>query len=427
MLSDSDIAALLELGYEQRSIEFKGAGDRTDRAFLANVARAVLALSNQRDGGHLIIGYSEDGLDSPHTGLSDEQLEQWLSFDDVVDQINAFADPPAQLHLFKANLPNGRHVVVVEVAEFAEIPILSKKDSPGRIVARRLYTRSMAKPESSESLTQNELREVIALATEKQLRRFLHTAQGAGVNVGDLKAAKRPDLFQEEYQRAMRGFPHLDRDTPLLESIIHPSEYRAARVPLEDLRRIVTSSAIHQRGWPFPWIERPRNGRDWVGERSEAMYDESWQFFQSGQFIDLRPLEKGLAEPRHRTTPADDIRGYLVVWQPIAHFTEVLEFAGRLQRAGFSTEPTKVKLALRNVNRFRLTVGDPRRAEFHRPYVYSDDDWEYEIELTPEQALLETRGIALDAAHNLMQSFGWHDASRDVLRSIQEETFSAPR
>ncbi|QLD12756.1 hypothetical protein [Microbacterium oleivorans] len=85
MLDDEQLAAIIGVGYEQRGVEFKATGDRTDRAFPAIVARAVVALLNQRDDGHVIVGLSEDGIDADGIGLSDEQLGQWLSFDDVTN------------------------------------------------------------------------------------------------------------------------------------------------------------------------------------------------------------------------------------------------------------------------------------------------------------------------------------------------------
>ncbi|KJC64681.1 helix-turn-helix domain-containing protein [Agreia bicolorata] len=231
MLNDEQLAAIIDVGYEQRGVEFKSAGGRSDRSFLANVARATIALVNQRDGGHLVIGLSEKDIDDAASGLSTEQLEQWLSFDDVSDQINAYADPPLQIQLAQVQLPNGRAVVVVEVSEFAEVPVLSKKDYPNRIRARQLYTRSMAKPESSAALTQNELREVITLATERQLARFLETARRAGLGVRHPAAASAREQFDEQLSRALAGGFHLDQALPQFLTTIRPAVFDPRQIP----------------------------------------------------------------------------------------------------------------------------------------------------------------------------------------------------
>lgn len=423
MLNDEQLAAIIDLGYEQRGVEFKSAGDRTDRAFLANVARAVLALANQRDGGHVIIGLSEEGVDAAETGLSDEQVQQWLSFDDVSDQINAYADPPVRIQLGRGQLPNGRYVAIVEVAEFSEIPILSKKDYPQRIVAKQLYTRSMAKPESSTSLTQNELREVIALATEKQLARFLETAQRAGVELGHSEVAAARDKFAAQVQRARSAGFHLDAALPQMVTTIRPEMFDARRVPFPELLPAVQSATVRRRGWPFPWVQYPTSGRDWAGEQITSMHPETWQFFESGQFFDCRAIEEFGPDSDGFVDDRQPINGYLPIWLPLLHFTEGIEFAGRLQRAQFGGERISIELALYNIRRFVLVTAHRNRSGLHGTYSYNDDAWDYEILLSPEEGLTSPRELAVDAALDLLQRFNWRGVTRELLQGIQVEAF----
>lgn len=423
MLNDEQLAAIIEAGYEQRGVEFKSAGDRTDRAFLANVARAVLALANQRDGGYVIVGLSEDGIDAAGTGLSDEQLKQWLSFDDVTDQINAYADPPVRIQLGRGELPDGRCVAIIEVAEFSEIPILSKKDYPKRIVARQLYTRSMAKPESSTSMTQNELREVIALATEKQLARFLETAQKAGVHLSQAETTAARDEFAAQVQIARSSGFHLNATSPQLVTIIHPETFSARQIPFPELIPAVQNASVRWRGWPFPWVQRPTSGRDWVGEQNNSMHPETWQFFESGQFLDCRAIEEFGPDADGFLDDREPINGYLPIWVPVLHFTEVIEFAGRLQRSQFAGERISIELALHNIHRFVLVAAHRNRSGLHGTYAYNDDAWDYEILLTPEEGLTNPRELAVDAALDLLQRFNWRGATRELLQGIQIEAF----
>lgn len=425
MLNDEQLAAIIDVGYEQRGIEFKGAGERTDRAFLANVARAVLALANQRDGGYVIVGLSEDGVDAPTSGLTDEQLQQWLSFDDVSDQINAYADPPVRIQLGRGQLPNGHSVAIIEVAEFSEIPILSKKDYPQRIVAKQLYTRSMAKPESSALLTQNELREIITLATEKQLARFLETAQRAGIAIGQSESAAAREEFEAQLNRARNDGFHLDASLPQLVTTIRPETFDARRIPFPDLLSAVEHATVRRRGWPFPWVQYPTSGRDWVGEQVTSMHPETWQFFESGQFFDCRYIEEYGPDSDGFLDDRQQIHGYLPIWLPLLNFTEVVEFAGRLQRAQFDSERISIGLALHNIRHFVLVTAHRERSGLHGTYVYNDDTWDYEILLSPEEGLTSPRELAVDAALDLLQRFGWRGVTRELLRSIQVEAFGS--
>ena len=423
MLNDEQLAAIIEVGYEQRAVEFKSAGDRTDRAFFANVARAVLALANQRDGGHVIIGLSEDGVDATASGLTDEQLRQWLAYDDVSDQINAYADPPVVIQLGHGRLPNGRSVAIVEVSEFSEIPVLSKKDYPQRIVARQLYTRSMAKPDSSAALTQNELREVIALATEKQLARFLETARRAGIFLDGSEATAAQEEFAAQVDRARGDGFHLDASLPQLVTIIRPEAFDARRIAFPDLLTAVQNATVRRRGWPFPWVQHPTSGRDWVGEQITSMHPETWQFFESGQFLDCRYIEEYGPDSDGFLNDAQPINGYLPIWLPVLHFTEAIEFAGRLQRAQFGNERTGIELAFHNIRSFVLVSAHRERSGLHGTYSYNDDTWGYQILLSPEEGLTSPRELAVDAALDLLLRFGWRGVTREILQGIQVEAF----
>lgn len=180
MLSNEEIAAFLSAGHELRNVEFKGRGSTSDSDFVAKVARAAIAMANQRDGGYVIVGVDEN--DPERCGLDETLVAEWMSYDTVVDKINRYADPPIRLLRERRQLPDGQDVVVLEVAEFDDIPILAARDAPkGLIQLGLLYTRSFRKPESTATHTQSELREVLDLATQKQLARFLRTARGSGM------------------------------------------------------------------------------------------------------------------------------------------------------------------------------------------------------------------------------------------------------
>lgn len=71
-MTDDEFAALIEIGAEQRHVEFKGPNPITDKHFIHKVVRAILGMANRRDGGYVVIG-EEDinsvlnpvGIDEP--------------------------------------------------------------------------------------------------------------------------------------------------------------------------------------------------------------------------------------------------------------------------------------------------------------------------------------------------------------------------
>lgn len=420
MLSNEELAALIEVGVETRGIEFKGPGSTSSKEFVALVARACMALANQRDGGHLVIGVVDKDPGGTSGGLTEEQVDEWLTYDTVVAKVNTYADPPLRLALARRQLPNGSPVVVIEVAEFSEIPILSARDYGNTIMRGQLYTRSLAKPESSAQNTQNELREVLALATEKQLQTFLRTARHAGLAVQPgssnegLFEAERQALLQQPIASVVAGVPHM-------MVAIFPESYEDDRLPYESLRSLVASNVVRFRGWPFPYVQRVEHGDRWVGEAYEQMHPEVWALHQSGQFIDAQPLPLGFGPDSDGFRDADADGPYLPVWFPVMFILEAAAFAARLQRAAFSAEPLNVAITLEGAAGWELVVADPRRSGFHASYRFGSQRWERSFTLQPDSIEEDVKNIAAETSRDLLLRFGWTGVTEEIIRGMQDE------
>jgi predicted HTH transcriptional regulator len=183
-VTEQDFETLLARGHETNGIEFKGPGIRTDRAFLARVVRAVLGMANRRDGGLVVIGVEATKLDP--VGVDDEQEASWLNYDDLSASVNEYASPSVVFDLEPLTC-RGRKVVIIHVHEFEDIPVLCVKEfgEPGKTapVLRRgaCYVRSRHKPETAEIPSEEEMRELLELAIDKGVRRFVARAQKAGM------------------------------------------------------------------------------------------------------------------------------------------------------------------------------------------------------------------------------------------------------
>ncbi|MEZ3161251.1 hypothetical protein AB1K54_12025 [Microbacterium sp. BWT-B31] len=153
------------------------------------------------------------------------------------------------------------------------------------------------------------------------------------------------------------------------------------------------------------------------------MHPETWQFFESGQFFDCRAIADYGPDPDGFLDEREPISGHLPVWLPLLHFTEVIEFAGRLQRAHFAEERLNVNLALHNFRRFVLVVAHRSRSGLHDTYAYNDNVWDYEILLSPEDGLINPRELAVDAALDLLHRFNWRGVTREILQGLQIEAF----
>src|SRR5208337_4521346 len=159
-------------------------GNRTNSLFLAGVIRAILGMANRRDGGLVIIGVDSDSLEP--VGFDDDEAKTWLNYDELAARVNEYASPSVSLDLESLSLKE-RNLVIVRVHEFADIPILCQRDFqvPGKreLILRSgaCYVRSGHKPETSEIPSLQEMRELLELAVDKGVEKFVRRAQRAGL------------------------------------------------------------------------------------------------------------------------------------------------------------------------------------------------------------------------------------------------------
>lgn len=180
-MTDDDLAQLIQLGHETRSVEFKEPGARTDRVLLAKVVRAMLAMANLRGGGVVIVGVHEaDNKTLVPLGVDAESEATWLDYDAVCGAVSGFAEPSVAFDV-EPRVYEGKRFVVISVEEFAEVPVICKKPNPAGLEqgasreilkAGAVYVRSRRKPESVPVPTHEDMRELIDLATEKAVWRF---------------------------------------------------------------------------------------------------------------------------------------------------------------------------------------------------------------------------------------------------------------
>lgn len=198
-MTDQEFSEILALGYERRGIEFKGPGSLKDKQLRARVVRAVLGMTNRRDGGLVIIGVEDDRGSLKPVGLNAADLSTW-KYDDIADAVAVYAEPSTNFELeFRDH--GGLKFVVLHVYEFEDVPVLCKKDFPGVLRQGACYVRSRRKPETSDIPTQEDMRDLLDLATEKRLRRFAALARAAGLEIGGPTAPSDSDLFEQQVKR----------------------------------------------------------------------------------------------------------------------------------------------------------------------------------------------------------------------------------
>ncbi|MGI0042358.1 MAG: AlbA family DNA-binding domain-containing protein [Nitrososphaeraceae archaeon] len=195
-----DILNIVQEIGETRSIELKKSMSWQEKETQFKITKSIMAFSNIRDGGKIILGVNEDenGKFQPK-GMTNNDFDSFRQ-DLLSDYVNTFVNPYAN---FKVNhVTNGTlNFVVIDVKEFDRSPVLCKKDynvdrdkiiREGDIITRTTTRRF----ESARVRTHIDMQEIIDLAVEKGLRKFIQTAQTAGITLTQGKS--EDELFEEE-------------------------------------------------------------------------------------------------------------------------------------------------------------------------------------------------------------------------------------
>jgi hypothetical protein len=302
------IGQLLSRQSETRNLDYKGpmsfvGADKADRC---EIVKDLIAMSNVRDGGSILIGVEQDGGKFVPRGVTTAQA---ASFD--ITKIGDFARnycsvlPTVTSHVVEID---GVDLVLLQVAEFGEEPIVCIKDMTrsgsatefilrkGSIYVRTSDARSVA-IDSSESM-----RALLDLAVQKrgaslisQIQRLIGAPIGWGVPAGDPMDAYASDLTScdEFFKRESIATPHWFFE-------LAPLPHHASRINTQArLREIVQDSEVALRGWTFPHSDRERftpfeSGRESVTHW--ATHHEAFRAFKNGLFVWRQELREDHSE-----------------------------------------------------------------------------------------------------------------------------------
>ena len=213
--------------------------------------------------------------------------------------------------------------------------------------------------------------------------------------------------------------------------IIRPGTFVEKRIEnLPSLYYLLLRTSVEERGLGFPnlgsditvqWHE------DWISQEFDwEQYLETWRFFQSGQFVDLRGMNEDwrdkslLLTQRPNWAPGQ----FLGVEDIVDQYTEVFEFASRLAFTGAGDEEMHLKISIHGIKGRRLAARTfPEGDSYFKtlgPAVI--DDLLYKVDLPKAELVSKPRELALEPAAKLLHRFGWKP-SVNALRDIQSELF----
>jgi len=168
---------------ERNNFDFKrGFSWRDKTRETLGVVADIMALSNIRDGGRVILG-----IDNRTRAFAGVNGEWWNSFDTtrVMDVVNKYCDPLLDVTIFTFNDiehdGNRGTLVVLQVAEFSEIPTICKKTGNLSSGGEPIFKEGQVLIRTNRAATQvisnaHDMRELIERATVKNRERILRQA-----------------------------------------------------------------------------------------------------------------------------------------------------------------------------------------------------------------------------------------------------------
>lgn len=184
-------------GRETRNREYKRSTP-WEGAFRGALVRTILGMANIQDGGVIVIGIRQEGEQVFRDGVAPEQLDTYRQ-DQISEYVNGFAAPYVNVVVSRVEY-EGRVFVVMEITEFAELPVVCHASYQGELRTGAVYTRSKRMNATVEIQGEAEMRELINLAVDKGMRRMLARVQKWGLAIPLQLAADIQSLEQERGQ-----------------------------------------------------------------------------------------------------------------------------------------------------------------------------------------------------------------------------------
>ena len=263
VITEERIQELIRQGNENRNLDYKCAfsWDEASHDAKCEIAKDVLAFANTRDGGVILIGVGDK------TGAIEGLTEaQSTSFDQTRfnDFVQKYTDPHHTSRVHRRTV-DGHRFIVIDVPEFAEVPILcakdahSSSDSSKQILKKATLYKRTDKATSEAIADADEMRELLnrgLLRRQdellKAIRQIILPRESVEVQPEtEFKAqiaSAEKSLAQfkiESENEFLAGLPHWTLE-------MQPEDYLPERITsLARLQRLVQESAISLRGCPL--------------------------------------------------------------------------------------------------------------------------------------------------------------------------------
>jgi hypothetical protein len=424
------IRELIRLGNENQNLDYKGPFSWTEASpdEKCDIVKDVLAFSNARDGGVILIGVEDKT--GVLQGLTEEQA---ASFDQTKfnDLLQRYTDPRHTASVHRLTI-DGKRLVVIDIPEFADVPILCARDANSSTNSKKLILRRACIYKRTEKATSEPVEDADGMREllnrgllrrqDELLRAFKQIIQPSL-----LAAAQKPGAeFKAEAEKAEHYFSELEKgefaQLPHWDVLMHPETYLANRIPTSAaLQQLVQKSAVSLRGWTFPIAGRIQ-GADWTnfehgsqsffpgrGDRPEAL-----RAYRSGLVTWLA----GLGEDHWQGLEGQNLISFVSV---IYSVTEWMLFATRFYESVVAVEEgISVTLRATGIKGRKLASLYPG-INLSAQYKTEVDSFELIEAVAMADLRADPEALARRIIRRIFELFNWNDPDENMLRDWQQK------
>lgn len=177
-ISTAQLEQILEGNSENLNLEFKASFNFEENIWARErMIRSILAMSNTRDGGYIIIGVKENedktyeftGLETKHFSLLQSKIE------DLKSKVESFSSSPVNYEIGTGEY-KGKRLILINVIEFSVNPLICRKngeDKGKNLEAGAIYVRTLKdKPSSVKLINSVDIQDFLERSADKQIVNF---------------------------------------------------------------------------------------------------------------------------------------------------------------------------------------------------------------------------------------------------------------
>lgn len=426
-IGKDDIKLLIEEKIETPNKDFKEEiiWNRQNRDDCLSIIKDVIGMANTKDGGKIVIGVKDD--DFSFVGVSDESFK---SFDPTPfhDLLSNYADPIFNCSLIKTEI-EGKKVVVIDVPEFSEVPIICKDSANSKtnkeiLKKGAVYIRTDKC--STESIsTADEMRRILGIGITKKSQEIFQIIQ----NIVSGKPTKSENKkIRSNYKNEIEDAKNfISNNTPnpknagRWELVVYPSSYNPKLIENSaKAGEVIESSKVRLRGWDFPHIDSHgrftnfNDGKQSVTTIDLVPHQEAWRIYKSGLFVWNELLGEDLMEYREE----NDRRVFFYVSR-LYSITEMILFAKRLYGETLNSENIHFSLKIEKTKNRQLS--DSGTGMIFHNYICTEDFISIEKDISRTELISSFKDVAKTIIKDVFMMFNWNDPLDSVLDEWQNK------